>query len=213
MQENYAGDVRHRRLPLRKLAMYDPRSMFERFRFPASSRRLLDEAENRYLHSVGAYNVLPKMTSDVLITKYVSDMDRCLPIIDGNSFLRAYFVGKVSNFLVQAICLVACKLDDAVPYLRLAEKGPLLDPGIFARRLFKALDAAMKSDLEPDRLVRLQILALMSLHHEGNRGIEKASLCLCQAIHDCHTLSLHYLEPGRQADDEASLLWWCLRVS
>jgi hypothetical protein len=173
-------------------------------------RRTLTGHQRNYLQAVGAFRVLPKATQDALFTTYIACFDGILPIFDGSKLLRDYTEGRCSIFLLQAIALVTCKTEEAAPYLRLYEDGPLLDPIPFARSLHTGLDAAMKADLEPDRVTKIQILTLMHLHNDGPGGIEESSLHLSQAIHDAWTAGLHIHTPGRTLVDPSSMLWWTI---
>ena len=173
-------------------------------------RRTLTGHQRNYLQAVGAFRVLPKATQDALITTYIACLDGLLPIMNGTKLLRDYMDGRCSIFLIQAICLVTCKTEEAAPYLRLYDDGPLLDPIPFARSLHTGLDAAMKADLEPDRVTKIQILTLMHLHNDGPGGIEESSLHLSQAIHDAWTAGLHIHTPGRTPKDQHSMLWWTI---
>ncbi len=173
-------------------------------------RRTLTAPHRNYLQAVGAFRVLPKDTQDAMITTYISCIDGLIPILNGGNLLRDYTGGNISIFLVQAICLVTCKIPEVDQYLRLYEDGPLLDPIPFSRSLHIGLDAAMKADLEPDRMTKVQILTLMHLHNDGPGGIEESSQHLSQAIHDAWTAGLHIQTPGRTPTDEASLLWWMI---
>lgn len=173
-------------------------------------RRVLTGHQRNYLQAVGAFRVLPKATQDALITTYISCLDGLLPILYGPKLLRDWTEGRCSIFLIQAICLVTCKTEEAAPYLRLYDDGPLLEPIPFARSLHTGLDAAMKADLEPDRVTKIQILTLMHLHNDGPGGIEESSLHLSQAIHDAWTAGIHIQTPGRTPRDQASMLWWTI---
>ena len=173
-------------------------------------RRTLTTTYRNYLQAVGAFRVLPKSTQDALITTYISCIDPLLPILDGGELLRQYTSGRASIFLIQAVCLITCKITEVAVYLRLFEDGPLLDPIPFARSLHTGLDAAMKADLEPDRVTKIRILTLMHLHNDGPGGLEEASLHLAQAIHDSWSAGLHIHTPGRTTKDQASMLWWTI---
>ena len=173
-------------------------------------RRTLTAPHRNYLQAVGAFRVLPKDTQDAMVTTYISCIDGLIPILNGGNLLRDYTSGNISIFLVQAICLVTCKIPEVDQFLRLYEDGPLLDPILFSRSLHIGLDAAMKADLEPDRMTKVQILTLMHLHNDGPGGIEESSQHLSQAIHDAWTAGLHIQTPGRTPTDEASLLWWMI---
>lgn len=182
----------------------------ERYSKIERGRRTLTGHQKNYLQAVGAFRVLPKATEDALVTTYITCIDPLLPIIDDKKFLTEYTAGEASVFLVQAICLVACKTEEAAPYLRLYEDGPLLDPIPFARSLHTGLDAAMKADLEADRFTKVQIMTLMSLHNDGPGGIEESSSHLVQAIHDAQTTGMHINTPGRTINDQGAQLWWVL---
>ncbi|KAJ9608750.1 hypothetical protein H2200_006521 [Cladophialophora chaetospira] len=173
-------------------------------------RRTLTGHQRNYLQAVGAFRVLPKATQDALVTTYIACFDGLLPILNGIKLLKDFSEGRCSIFLMQAICLVTCKTDEAGPYLRLYDDGPLLDPIPFARSLHTGLDAAMKADLEPDRVTKIQILTLMHLHNDGPGGIEESSLHLSMAIHDAWTSGLHIHTPGRTLKDQSSMLWWTI---
>lgn len=170
----------------------------------------LAEPQQSYLTSVGTFRVLPKATQDILVTTYIACINGLLPILNSRKLLRQYSTGRASKFLIQAICLTACKTEQAVPYLRLSETGPLLTPIQFARQVYVGLDAAIKADLEPDRVTKIRILALMHLYNDGTYGIEDSSTHLSQAIQLAWAMKLHFLWPGRSTVDELSMLWWSL---
>lgn len=176
------------------------------------AKQPLTEPQKNYLESVGAFRALPKATQDMLVTSYITCIDGFLPIVDGGKLLRDYSSGQASPFLIQAVCMVACKTPQAAPYLRLQESSQLLDPVTFARSLHVGLDAAMKANLEVNRVTRIQILTLMHLHNDGPHGIEDASSHLAQAVHDAWTASIHFEHSGRLVTDEPSLLWWSIWV-
>ena len=70
----------------------------------------------------------------------------------------------------------------------------------------------MKLDLEADRVTKIQILALMSLHNDSPSGLEDSSYHLTHAVHDANTSALHIQTTGRTPDDQATYVWWCLWV-
>ncbi|RDW63452.1 hypothetical protein BP6252_10997 [Coleophoma cylindrospora] len=175
-----------------------------------TSQDKLVEVQRSYLRAVGALRILPKPTQDALVTTFIACINGLLPIFDSGKLLRLYSSGKASRFLILAICLSACKSQQAVPYLRVTEDGPLLNPIQFARTIYVGLDAAMKADLEPDRVTKIQILALMHLHNDGTYGIEQSSVHLSQALQLAWGMKLHFQGPGRTPTDELSMLWWSL---
>ncbi|KAJ5826246.1 hypothetical protein N7474_003384 [Penicillium riverlandense] len=131
--------------------------------------------------------------------------------MDGACVFRDYSNEQSSMYLVKAICLVTCKMMQAAPFLRMDADGPLMEPLEFASKLLTGLNAAVKADLEPDRIVKVQVLALMHLHTDGLDGMDRASSCLSQAICEAWSLSLHVQIPGSLEQDQNDLLWWSLR--
>jgi hypothetical protein len=109
------------------------------------------------------------------------------------------------------MCLVACKTKQATPFLRLHSDGPLLEPLQFASSLLAGLDAAIKADLEPDRVTKVQILALMHLHNDGLAGVDRSSKFLSEAICEAWAMSLHWNIPNNPDQEECDFLWWSLR--
>jgi len=69
----------------------------------------------------------------------------------------------------------------------------------------------MKADLEPNRIVKIQILALMHLHNDGLAGVDRASSYLSQAICEAWSMCIHLKIPGNPDNDECKYLWWSLR--
>ena len=174
-------------------------------------RQDLTETHRRYLEEVGAFLQLPRSTTDALLPIYVSLLDDLIPVLDGAGVHRDYSNGQASPYLVKAICLVACKAKQAAPYLRLSDDGALLEPLEFGRKLLDGLDAAIKADLEPDRVTVIQVLALMHLHNDGPSGKERSSNYLSQAISEAWSLALHCHIPGNSDQQQCDLLWWSLR--
>lgn len=173
-------------------------------------RTALTPALQTYLEEAGSFRILPQATRDALITTYLSQLDGLIPLVNGSRILREYSCGELSPYLTQAICLVACKTEQAAPYLRLHDRGQLLEPLEFAEKLYVGLDAAMKMDLEHNRLVKVQILALMHLHTDGPGGMQEASAHLSQAIHEAWVLSLQFGTQNRTDPDQCRFMWWSL---
>lgn len=183
----------------------------QEYKLFGNARREFSLAQRRYLEDAGTFRTLPSATIGGLLVAYLTCMNEIFPIVDGAQIFRDYNIGKFSKPLIQAMCMVASKSEQAKPHLRLEQGGPLLKPLIFARTLFNGLDAAMRMDVELDSVVKIQVLCLMHLHNDGPGGVKQASLFLTQAIHEAFSIRLHFLWPGRTARDRHSLLWWCLR--
>lgn len=166
--------------------------------------------QQRYAAAMQACKRLPVATSKALTAIYFSTVNRIAPLLDEHEFLAVQTEGLFSVFLERAICLVAAKDRAAASHLRLVEQGEVMHTRQFCSEVYKGLVAAMDAGLEPDRLTRIRILALMSLHCEGYEGAEAASLHLCQAIHQAQTVGLHLDRPDRRPADPPVQLFWCL---
>jgi hypothetical protein len=93
----------------------------------------------------------------------------------------------------------------------LSDDGPLLEPLEFASKLLEGLDAAIKADLEPDRVSKIQALALMHLYNDGLAGADRSSTYLSHAISEAWSMRLHLKTPGNPDQDQYDFLWWSLR--
>jgi hypothetical protein len=171
----------------------------------------LSDSHRKYLEEAGAFLQLPQATTDALLPLYISLLDDLIPIVDGAAVFRDYSNGQSSIYLVRSMCLVVSKAQQAAPFLRLGEDEPLLEPLDFSQRLLEGLDAALKADLEPDRVNKVRILALMHLHNDGPDGLDRSSGYLSQAISEAWALCLHWQFPRDKNMGECDYLFWSLR--
>lgn len=166
--------------------------------------------QQRYASAMQACTRLPATTRKSLTAIYFSTVNGIIPLLDEAEFIKSQSEGSASAFLERAICLVAAKDRAAASHLRLVEHGLVMNPRQFCSEVYKGLVPSMDAELEPDRLTRIRVLALMSLHCEGYEGAEAASLHLCQAIHQAQTVGLHLDRPDRTPADPLVKLFWCL---
>jgi hypothetical protein len=176
-----------------------------------ATRPKLSARYRSYLEEVGAFQPVPQMTADALLLIYVSLLDDLIPLMDGAGVLRDHSNGKASLHLIKAICVVTCKTAQATPFLRLTESGPLLEPTRFAASLLEGLNAAIKADLITDRIVKIQILALMHLNNDGSSGLERSANFLSQAIAEAWSMWLQRDIPGNPDQRQHEDLFWTLR--
>ncbi|KAL2787265.1 hypothetical protein BJX66DRAFT_327981 [Aspergillus keveii] len=164
----------------------------------------------RYLSALKACDRLPRSTLVPLTAIFFSRVNHILPVVDRELFDPGSVEAATSVFLERAVCLVAAKDKAASSHLRLICDGPLVTAREFCSDLYRGLVCAMDAALEPDRVTRIRILALMSLHSEGYEGTEAASMHICQAIHQAQTAGLHLERPNRRPGDSLTSLFWCL---
>ncbi|KAJ5782207.1 transcriptional regulator family: Fungal Specific TF [Penicillium paradoxum] len=175
----------------------------------SDSQSIASVLHERFAAGMQACEQLPLATRQSLSGIYFSKVNHIVPIVDQQLF-HAQVEGSASLFLEKAICLTAAKTRIARPHLRLVPDGPILSSRQFCSEIYKGLVVAMDTELESDRLTRIRILALMSLHCEGYEGAEAASLHLCQAIHQAQTVGLHLGRPDQTSTDPLTKLFWCL---
>ena len=178
---------------------------------PGPEDAKIKSAMDAYLEAVGVSLLPPTAHLEALLDIYFASIQPILPILDQSIILKQYRSGKLSRTLLQTISIIISKHDDARQHLYLADSPTLLAPRIFARRLFTSVTAALALNQERDRIVGMQILAIVSLYSEGPSGAEQASINLAQAVHQAHTFGLHLIQDiNKPSDRILARLFWCL---
>jgi len=179
-----------------------------------SHEAAVQKALQAYLDAVGVSILPPREHQDALLDIYYTYVQPLLPIVDRNLFSARYSQGTEPRMLMQAICIIASKHGHAAPHLTLGEDPRVLSPREFSQRLYNAIIAGLEAKLEKNRVVLIQVLALISLHCEGPDGAEQASMHLAQAIHHAHTFGLQFDHQwkNQRSDTVENLedLFWCL---
>lgn len=174
----------------------------------------VSRALQQYLDAVGV-DILPlRRSQDALLDIYFAYVHPLLPIVDRELFYEQFSRGREPRLLMQAICIVASKHANAAQYLCLGEDQQPLNPREFSQRLYNAVIVGIEAKLEKNRVVLIQVLALISLHCEGADGAEQASMHLAQAIHHAHTFGLQFGHQwkGQSSESQGNLedVFWCL---
>lgn len=164
-----------------------------------------------YLDAVGVTILPPRVQQEALIDIYFTSIHPILPVLNHAAFTSCYAEATEPRLLLQAICIVASKHDRARPHLILPDDPAPQNPRAFAKKLYDAVVAVIGANLERDRVVLIQVLALLSLYVEASAGAEQSSMHLAQAIHHAHTFALQFDQVSRPSNN-ASLrtLFWCL---
>ncbi|TLD37211.1 fungal specific transcription factor [Venturia nashicola] len=169
-----------------------------------------ERALERYLFTIDISVLPPKEHLHALLEIYFSSIHPVLPIVDSERPGRRRNGTLLSPMILQAICVIASRHDRARPHLVIYGNNRM-EPRDFAQKLYRSAVAALNANLETDRIVLIQALALLSLHVEGTDGAEQASMHLSQAIHHAHTLGMQFGKA--RGDDRAEYfhsLFWCL---
>jgi hypothetical protein len=181
---------------------------------PSNQDVKVQRALHQYLDAVGVSILPPRKSQDALVDLYFTYVHPLLPLIDKNVFSEQYSQGTEPRMLVQAVCVVASKHADAAAFLCLGDDPRVMGPREFSHRLYNAVIAGIEAKLEKNRVVLIQVLALISLHCEGPDGAEQASMHLAQAIHHAHTFGLQFGHQwkNQKSEDQENLedLFWCL---
>lgn len=179
-----------------------------------SQEAAVQRALHNYLEAVGVSIVPPRRHQEALLDIYFTYVHPLLPIVDKNLFTTWYEERREPRILLQAMCIVASKHAQAADHLILGDDNRKLGPRDFSQRLYNAVIAGIEAKLEKNRVLLIQVLALISLHCEGPDGAEQASMHLAQAIHHAHTFGLQFGHQwkNQKSDSQENLedLFWCL---
>jgi hypothetical protein len=155
-----------------------------------------------------------RRNQDALLDIYFAYVHPLLPLVDKDLFYEQYDHGREPRILMQAICIVASKHATAAKHLYLGNDNQPMNPREFSQRLYNAVIVGIEAKLEKNRVVLIQVLALISLHCEGPDGAEQASMHLAQAIHHAHTFGLQFGHQwkNQSSDSQGNLedVFWCL---
>lgn len=180
----------------------------------SSQSSAVQQALQAYLDAAGVSIIPPRRHQDALLNIYLEYVQPLLPILDQKIFQARYSQGMEPRMLIQAVCIVASKHEKARPHLLLLDEPQPLSPREFSQRLYNSIITAIEAKIEANRIVLIQVLALLSLHCEGPDGAEQASMHLAQAIHHAHTFGLQFGHQWKHSRDSSlenlENLFWCL---
>lgn len=141
---------------------------------------------------------------------FFSRLHPLLPLVDEGDTCDQFENGTLSLPLLQAICLVAAKDRRAASFLLLGTDAMLLPVEKFGQRLYEDILRGIPNKRDGNKVLIIQILALLSLHEWGPNGSEESSLTLAQAIHHAWSIGLHLRGSDSSASLKAKSLFWCL---
>lgn len=150
----------------------------------------------------------------IMIDVYFSSVHRFVPLVDEADFRRDRAAGNLPLCLLLAVLLAACRDDRLRAQLRLGRHDNHTwsrEPRDFAQKIYTHLSSLLKAEANADKVVLIQVHALMSLHCEGPTGNESASLHLITAIHYSQVLGMH-LSRAEETDrsGRSSTIFWSL---
>lgn len=151
----------------------------------------------------------PQAHCEKLLHIYTVRIHPLLPIVDLGIFQMEGLTSWARINLLQAICLVASKDCSAKTHLVLPTSPAPLDHRAFADRLFAALKLSLDIGLVQDRLILIQVLALMTFHSYGPDGNDEIARICGQAVHYTFSCGLHVLPPRPTLHDTQSKALCC----
>lgn len=155
-------------------------------------------------------DLLPEPTVTALSNIYFENIHPIIPILDQGDYQQTLVQGTVPMPLAHVVCLLAAKHHSAREHLRLLQSG---DTVLSVRQFCTQLNASIVAGISRPKTVRkivlVGILALLSLHHEGEDGAGQASWHIAQAIHHAQSMALHLQRPNDSEFDHRRV-YWCL---
>ncbi|ANB12759.1 hypothetical protein AWJ20_1029 [Sugiyamaella lignohabitans] len=168
-----------------------------------TTQQRLDPHLHTYLASINAFSMPLRPDREALIRIYCESIDKLLPLLDREQFVKLHNIGQAPTLLLHAVLLAAARHPRAAQHL-----------GHESTRQFCASTAAkiralLFAEVEQDRLTLVRIYALLSLHSEGPDGLENSCSDLQKALHYATSLGIHH-DRGFIDKDQLRKLWWSI---
>ncbi|OKL61767.1 hypothetical protein UA08_02465 [Talaromyces atroroseus] len=144
-----------------------------------------------------------------LLTYYAEEVYPVFPIVNIKSFETD--IDRNSKILLsQAMCLIASMSPQCTEFLYLRGRDDLLlDPRLFANRLFCAMRCVIDVGTITNKMVQLQALGALSLYSEGQEGPTLAAQFCAKMIQLVQTLGLHVQMENKHEEEHAVTALCC----
>lgn len=148
---------------------------------------------------------------EALCAIYFEKFNSMLPVIDRSVYDSIPLEHPSRLPLDQAICMVAAMDPSSSNHLYISDRVTKLTRAEFGHRLFTALRMGIELRRIGDRLLLVQLHALMSLFKEGPDACENSLLMMGRAVQNVHSLGLHlYVDLEEAPNDHAQRLFCCV---
>lgn len=127
-----------------------------------------------------------------LLNIFDNEMQPIFPIVDRSSLDEMSFDEPDRILLVQGVSLLASMNNSSRPFLRLPSSTALLTQREFGSRIHTAMRFIIELGLVEKPVVLSQVLAMMSLFVEGQKGRDKSTQLCAVAIQHVYSLGLHH---------------------
>lgn len=153
----------------------------------------------------------PSYEFELLSGLFFAKIDPIFPILQGDAIEELGIVESVA--LKQCICLVA-SLDPSIQkHLKLPFTERVLSPIDFRASIAEAVNQSLNLGFISDKIVLLQVCALMAMYVDKPGGSDLSTYFCSQAVHHSQTLGLHVGWPQNSVGGEKSRrLFWCVWV-
>jgi hypothetical protein len=142
---------------------------------------------------------------------YFEKFNTMLPVVDRSVYDSIPLEHPSRLPLDQAMCMVAAMDPSSSSHLYISDGATKLSRSGFGHRLFTALRANIGLRRIEDRLLLVQLHALMSLFKEGSDAYENSMLTIARAVQHVHSLGHHlHLDPEHAPNDHAQKLFCCV---
>jgi hypothetical protein len=153
----------------------------------------------------------PTYEFERLAELYFSKIDPIFPILHGDALENQNPLETVA--LKQCICLVASLDPSMRKYLRLPGTDRIFSQISFRARIAAVVKQSLDLGFMRDKMVLLQVCALMALYVDKPGCSEVSTYYVSQVVHLSQTLGLHLGWPGDTAKEEkARRIFWCVWV-
>ncbi|KAJ5757148.1 uncharacterized protein N7511_007330 [Penicillium nucicola] len=140
---------------------------------------------------------------------YFSKFDPIFPVIHGDNIEELEDIESLT--LKQCICLVASLDPSMKPHLRLAHTDGVISQLQFCSRIAETLKSILHTGIIRDKMLLLQITALLAFFVDKPSSSEISSYYCAQAVEISQTLGLHVSRPGEtEALEKSHRLFWCI---
>lgn len=155
-------------------------------------------------------DVVPESSIRALSDLYFAKVHPIIPILNEEEYRHSMSQYSIPMPLIHVVCLIVAKDSDAGQHLKLLQSGnSVLPVRQFCSHLHTSLVTALSRPRFIKKMTLLRILALLSLHHEGNDGADEASSCVAQAVHHALSMAFHLQRP-KDDNFDVKRTFWCL---
>lgn len=162
-----------------------------------------------HIQTEGMSVLPPEHEFNLMFNLYYSKFDPIFPIIHDENF--DVLEDVEASALKQCICLIASLDPSMSSHLRLAHIEGVINQTEFRSHIAGTLRSILHAGIIRDKVVLLQITALLALFVSGPSFSEISSYYCAQAVEIAQTLGLHVSYPDENESLEKShRLFWCI---